>query len=125
MDVTIVDSERDRKEVKRVLDGYADMSNRDITREEWGNEERFPRKQWLMFEDEKAAHQPGYPFTVVDNRDGECFVEGFSTLDGAMLYLCDCHFTCEHQDDWDRHGAVVARGGLGGKEHSDVETGEV
>lgn len=56
MDITIVDNESDREEVCRVLDGYADMLNGDITREEWGDESKFPRKQWLMVEDEKEAH---------------------------------------------------------------------
>lgn len=116
MDVTIVDNDYDRAIVKRVLDGHADMLNGDIAIEEWRNEEKFPRKQWLMVEDEKAAEQAGYPFTVVDNRDGVCFVEGFSTLDGAILYLCDCHITCERQSDWDYHGAVKDRGGLDEKE---------
>ena len=119
MDVTIVDNERDREEVKRVLDGHADMSDGDITKDEWSNESKFPRKQWLMVEDEKAAQQSGYPFTVVDNREGECFVEGFSTLDGAILYLCDCHITCEDQESWDYHGAVKDRGGLDVKEYDE------
>ena len=52
----------------------------------------------------------------MDNREGECFVEGFMTLDGALLYLCDCHITCEGQEDWDYHGAVKDRGGLDVKE---------
>lgn len=116
MDVTIVDNESDREEVRRVLDGHADMSNGDITREEWRDESKFPRKQWLMVENEKAAQQTGYPFTVVDNREGECFVEGFMTLDGALLYLCDCYITCEGQEDWDYHGSVKDRGGLDMKE---------
>ena len=108
MDITIVDNEHDRSEMKRVLDAYADMTNGDLSKEAWNDKDRFPRKQWLDFdEDEKAL-----PFTVVDNRDGECFVEGFATLDGAMLYICDCHTTCEDQESWDYMGAVKDRGGV-------------
>lgn len=124
MDVTIVDNESDREEVRRVLDGHADMSNGDITKEEWGDESKFPRKQWLMVEDEKAAQQTGYPFTVVDNRGGECFVEGFMTIDGALLYLCDCHTTCEGQDNWDYYGSVKDRGGLDVKERDEERGSE-
>ena len=116
MEITIVNNDADREEVMRVLDGHADMSNGDIDRFEWEDRERFPRKQWLIVEDERASILSSLPFTVVDNRAGECFVESFSTLDGALLYLCDCHTTCEHQDDWDYCGAVKDRGGLGPKE---------
>lgn len=108
MDVTIVDNEIDRQEMYRVMDAHADMSSGDLSKEEWNNRDKYPRKQWLDFdEDDKAL-----PFTVVDNREGECFVEGFSTLDGAILYICDCHMTCEDQADWDFMGAVKDRGGV-------------
>jgi hypothetical protein len=66
----------------------------------------------VFYEDEKAL-----PFTVVDNREGECFVEGFSTLDGAILYICDCYITCENQEDWDYMGAVKDRGGVDEKDN--------
>jgi hypothetical protein len=117
MDITIVDNESDRKEVNRVLDGYAELSMGDISREMWSNRHVYPRKQWLMYEDNKHSYQAGLPFTVIDNRVGECFVEGFATLDGAMLYLCDCHTTCEHQIDWDHDGSVREHGGFDAKEH--------
>lgn len=108
MDVTIVDNEIDRQEMYRVMDAHADMINGKISKEEWADESRFPRKQWL-----RAEGFPGdLPFTVVDNRGGECFVEGFSTLDGAVLYICDCHITCEHQEDWDYTGSIKDCGGL-------------
>ena len=108
MDITIVDNPKDREEMKRVMDGYADMVYGDISKKAWNDTEKYPRKQWLDFdEDEKA-----FPFTVVDNREGECFMAGFSTLDGAMLYICDCYTTCEDQDEWDYMGAVKDKGGL-------------
>lgn len=108
MDITIVDNERDREEMKRVMDGHADMINGDISKEAWNDTERFPRKQWLDFDEDAKA----LPFMVVDNREGECFVEGFATLDGAMLYICDCYTTCEDQVQWDYMGAVKDRGWL-------------
>jgi hypothetical protein len=108
MDVTIVDNDIDRQEMRKVMDAYADMLNGDLSKEEWNNTDKYPRKQWLDFDgDEKAL-----PFTVVDNREGECFVEGFSTLDGAILYICDCHMTCEDQEDWDYYGSVRDHGGV-------------
>lgn len=108
MDITIVDNERDREEMKRVMDGHADMVNGDISKEAWNDTEKYPRKQWLDFDEDAKA----LPFMVVDNREGECFVEGFATLDGAMLYICDCYMTCEDQVQWDYTGAVKDRGWL-------------
>ena len=105
MNVTIVDNDIDRQEMRKVMDAYADMTNGDITKDEFG---KLPRKQWLDFDENEKA----LPFTVVDNREGECFVEGFATLDGAILYICDCHMTCENQDEWDRFGAVRDHGGV-------------
>lgn len=108
MEVTIVDGKADRDEMYRVMNAHADMLNGDLSKEEWNNADKYPRKQWLDFDDNSKA----LPFMVVDNREGECFVEGFSTLDGAMLYICDCYTTCEDQVQWDYMGAVKDRGGL-------------
>ena len=91
--------------MRKVMDAYADMTNGDITKEEFG---KLPRKQWLDFDE----NEKDLPFVVVDNREGECFVEGFATLDGAILYICDCHMTCEDQEDWDFLGAVRDNGGV-------------
>ena len=114
MDITIVDNEIDRQEMRKVMDAYADMSDGKLSKEEF---DKLPRKQWLDFdEDEKAL-----PFTVVDNREGECFVEGFATLDGAILYICDCHMTCENQNEWDYYGAVRDHGGVDEKSGDDNE----
>lgn len=114
MDVTIVDNDIDRQEMRKVMDAYADMTNGDITKEEFS---KLPRKQWLDFDENEKA----LPFTVVDNREGECFVEGFTTLDGAILYICDCHMTCENQDEWDYYGAVRDHCGVDEKDGYDNE----
>lgn len=108
MEVTIVDGKADRDEMYRVMNAHADMLNGDLSKEEWNNADKYPRKQWLDFDE----NEKDLPFTVVDNRGGECFVEGFATLDGAILYICDCHITCEYQYEWDYTGAVKDRGGL-------------
>lgn len=108
MEVTIVDGKSDREEMYRVLDAHADMLNGDLSKEEWNNADKYPRKQWLDF----CEYNNDLPFIVVDNREGECFVEEFATLDGAILYICDCHITCEYQDEWDYMGAVRDQGGL-------------
>lgn len=112
MEVTIVDNEIDAKEVQCVLGGYAEMINGDLSREEW--EADFPRKQWLKFEKGNSL-----PYIVVDNRDGQCFVEDFATLDGALQYLLDIHMTHEDQEDWDVNGRVKEIGGFFRDESSD------
>lgn len=112
MDVTIVDNDIDRDEVERVMDGHGRKLDGECP--DWDDTDQYPRKQWLFLSDMRGDE--GSPFIVVDNREGECFVEGFATLDGALLYLCDCHMTCEHQHDWDYTGSVKDRGGFDLKE---------
>ena len=53
MDITIVDNPTDREEMKRLLDGHADMINGDISKEAWNDTEKYPRKQWLDFDQEQ------------------------------------------------------------------------
>ena len=112
MQVTIVDNEIDAKELECVIGGYAEMINGDLSKEEW--ESDFPRKQWLKYE--KGAE---LPYVVVDNRDGQCFVEDFSTLDGAMQYVLDIRMTHEDQMEWDKEGMIKQIGGFFNDEHSD------
>lgn len=116
MDITIVDNEFDREEMNRVMDGYSAKIDGECP--DWDDVNKYPRKQWLWFSDVKGDERA--PFVVVDNRDGECFVEQFATLDGAMLYICDCHTTCEDQEGWDYFGAVNDRGGFSEKEDENV-----
>ena len=110
MKLTIVNDDVERAVLSRVLNGYSDLVSDRITADEWRDEARYPREVWVEFSESNAGGR--MPFIVVDNRDGNCYVEDFATLDGAMLYACDCHMTCELQDGWDYMGAVKDRGGL-------------
>jgi len=46
-------------------------------------------------------------WTVIDNRDHQCFTEDFATLDGAMIYASDLRTTCEGQIEWDAANRFV------------------
>lgn len=112
MELTIVTTQAERDEMKATLDAYADLIGNGLTKEEF--KARYPRKVWLDTE-ECSNHQKFpdlLPFLVVDNRDGECFAEGFDTLDGALLYATDVHTTTERQSEWDYMGAVKDGGDL-------------
>lgn len=109
MEVTIVDNPLDKAEANRTLDAHLEYICGNISREEWG---KFPRKQWLIFDGTSPCNE----FCVVDNRAGECFIETFRTLDGAMLYLCDCHMSTSYQSEWDYCGAVMDHGGFDKKD---------
>lgn len=112
MDVTIIDNLSDKAEMDKVLDAYYMYTDGELSGEEWHNSDKYPRKQWLNFDGSREAARAGEPFVVVDNRSGDCFVETFKTLDGALLYLCDVHMTTERQEEWDRAGAVSGNGGF-------------
>lgn len=109
MEVTIVTTTAERDEMKRTLDGYAKVTDGEITKDEFRRD--YPNKIWIDTELCKS-HDAGLPFMVVDNRDGECFCEDFVTLDGAILYATDVYTTPEHQMDWDYKGAVQDGGDL-------------
>ena len=49
---------------------------------------------------------------MVDNTQGDCFVEEFDTLDGAMLYAAGIYLTSENQSNWDYMGALKEGGDL-------------
>lgn len=112
MELTIVTTQAERDEMKATLNAYADLIGDKMTKEEF--KARYPRKVWLDTE-ECSSHRNFHdllPFLVVDNRDGECFAEGFDTLDGALLYATDVHTTTELQSEWDYMGAVKDGGDL-------------
>lgn len=88
MEVTIVTTTAERDEMKSTLDGYAKMTDGEITKDEFRRD--YPNKIWIDTELCKS-HDAGLPFMVVDNRDGECFCEDFVTLDGAILYATDVY----------------------------------
>lgn len=109
MNVKIVTNELEMAEVNRVLDGHAALLSDKITRKEWEDAVVYPRETWMyMIENDDER----MPFVVVDNREGECFMEQFATLDGAMMYACDVYLTGEHQESWDYPGSVKDRGNL-------------
>lgn len=111
MDIEIVTDDAERRLVDKVLDGHSDMKNGDMPRAEWDDADKYPRKTWLFVDEDYGEKTP---FVVVDNRSGECFVETFESLDGAILYACDVYVSCAHQDSWDYPGAVKDRGNLTG-----------
>lgn len=112
MDIVMVNEDWEREEVKRVLDGHAAMVNTEMPADDWRDEHEYPRKVWIFMEPTESLVCGNMNFVVVDNREGECYVEDFETLDGAMLYACDVHLTCEDQESWDYPGAVKDRGSL-------------
>lgn len=115
MEVTVVTTKAERDEMRRTLDMYADYIAGDVSRDEFLA--ACPRKVWIDTE-ECSSHRAlpdRLPFLVVDNREGECFEEDFETLDGAVLYATDVYLTPEHQEDWDRTGAVKDGGDLVGR----------
>ena len=109
MEVTIVTTSAEREEMKRVLDGYLKVVNNEITSDEF--RDNYPRKVWIDTE-LCQSHDAKLPFVVVDNREGECWGEGFATLDGAVLYATDVYMTPERQQDWDYPGAVKDGGDI-------------
>ena len=107
MEITIVTTEGEREEYKKIVDARCAFVSNEITREQW---ESFPKKVWV-----DLVHPFGSTsssFIVVDNRDGNCWVEEFNTLDGALLYATDCKITAEGKEDWDYMGALKDGGDL-------------
>lgn len=118
MEITIVTTQSERDEMRRVLDGYYKVISGEIPKEEFIRE--YPMKVWIDTEDLENDKHPS--FTVVDNSCGECFEEDFCTLDGAVLYAAGVYYTCEHQDDWDYEGAVKDGGDI--KKRMEVAHGD-
>lgn len=112
MELTVVTTQAERDEMKATLNAYADLVGNGMTKEEF--KARYPRKVWLDTEEcsNPRKFSDLLPFLVVDNRDGECFAEGFGTLDGAILYATDVYMTPAHQEDWDYMGAVKDGGDI-------------
>ena len=110
MKIEFVRNAKEREELHRVTNAYSDMIGGLLSKDDWNNDELYPRKVWIDFvEDNEGGSMP---FMVLDNRTGDCFEEDFATLDGAILYATDVHTTTEHQDEWDYMGAVKDRGGV-------------
>ena len=112
MDITIVTTSEERKEYEKCVNARCEYVSNNITREEW---EKFPKKVWVdVVDGGRGVNCPA--FLVVDNSDGQCFVEEFETLDGAMLYASGIKLTTENQEDWDYMGALRDGGELIGRE---------
>jgi len=107
MEVTIVTTKAERDEMKRTLNDYADLK---VSRKEF--HEKYPRKVWIDTEACSDNCRDILQFLMVDNREGDCFVESFDTLDGAILYATGVYMTTEHQEDWDYMGAVKDGGDI-------------
>lgn len=90
MEITIVTTEYEREEYNKTLDARCAFIRKEITHEQW---EGFPKKVWidLEYQDESS------PFMVVDNHDSNCWVRGFQTLDGALLYATNCKIRLPHR----------------------------
>lgn len=115
MELVIVSDELEQAVVNRVMDGHA--AKIDGKCPDWDDREKYPRKVWMFWSDLPGDER--MPYVVVDNRDGECFVEQFATLDGAWLYATGVYTTSEYQSDWDYPGAVKDRGGWSEKDKDD------
>lgn len=107
MEIIIVTTERERDEYLKVIDAYGQVSCGSMTNEEY---DKLPRKVWvdLVNPDGRTSS----PFIVVDNQDGNCWVEEFETLDGALLYATNTKLTTEGQEDWDYMGALKDGGDI-------------
>ena len=108
MNVEIVTDDHEMDVVNRVMKGHAAFSMGDIGEKEWSDTSSYPRETWIFFDNDD--HE--MPFVVVDNREGECFVLHFKSLDGAMLFARELYLTGELQETWDYPGAVKDHGGL-------------
>ena len=98
-DVTVITTEADYGEVKRILDSVADGAD-------GRSADDTPEKVFVICNAAFGWKSPkdSAMYTVIDNRDHMAFTEDFSTLDGAMAYACDLRTTCDGQSDWDRSG---------------------
>ena len=107
MEITIVTTEEEREEYKKTIDARCAFVSNEITREQWNS---FPKKVWVDLAHPFGITSPS--FLVVDNRDSNCWVEEFKTLDGALLYATDSKLTTEGQGDWDYMGALKDGGDI-------------
>ena len=105
MEITLVTNKWEREEYKKAINAYCDE---DISSEE---KDKIPKKVWVdLVEDGHGGKRS--TFVVVDNTQGDCFVEEFDTLDGAMLYAAGIYLTSENQSNWDYMGALKEGGDL-------------
>lgn len=105
MEITVVSSEIERIEMLGVIDAYGRMADGKMSKTDFNA--NVPTKVYIDYR--KGEHNP---WLVVDNRGGECYTEDFATLDGALLYATDCHFTTDGVEKWDMNGAAAENMGF-------------
>ena len=101
MQFTFVTDDRERREYRKVIDAYSSFASGNMSKEEYG---KLPRKEWIDVVLRNDGLQRS--FLVVDNRTGDCWVEEFDTLDGAILYATDVVLTPDGSEDFDYEGAA-------------------
>lgn len=101
MQFTFVTNDRERREYRRVIDAYSSFASGKMSKEEYG---KLPRNEWIDVVLRNDGLQRS--FLVVDNRTGDCWVEEFDTLDGAILYATDVVLTPDGSEDFDYEGAA-------------------
>ena len=98
MRIMLITSECERLRLSKLQDAYGEYIAGRLTKAEW---DTYPRETWL-----DCTGKSIKPFVVCDNRDGECFIEAFSSLDGAMLYASGVYPTAVDANKWDYEGAA-------------------
>ena len=98
MNITLVTSQYERQQLSKMLDSYGDYVAGRLSRAEW---DTYPKETWL-----DCTGKTKQPFIVYDNHDGQCYVEAFASLDGAVLYASGVHLTDESAKEWDFEGSV-------------------
>lgn len=107
MQVTFVNHEWERQEYRKVVEAYGVFSCGKMSKREY---DKLPRKEWI---DIVGNDNGSRRFLVVDNRTGDCWVEEFDTLDGAVLYATDVYSTPPKiKGNFDFEGAVGVYGSL-------------
>ena len=98
MNLNLITTTNERRKVERMVDAYGEYVRGNISRDQW---DEFPRETWL-----DCVGASEYPFVVYDNQEGMCFVEGFKSIDGAVLYASGAKLTCEDASEWDNKGTL-------------------
>lgn len=108
MTIEVVTDKHELEEFKQAMGTYFDHTLDDCRETE--SDGVPPRKKWLLVEGPEYKKS----YTAVDNSTGHFWTEGFSTLDGAMLYLTGVYTPSDDtpKDSWDYCGAVLERGGF-------------
>lgn len=99
MELVFVTDKFDRTEYQQAIEDYAS-----------GRRDQIPRKVWVDYIEDRDSLVG--TFVVVDNSTGDCWVEEFESLDGAVLYATQVRSIPEKDTEWDYPGAVKDVGDL-------------